>query len=114
MSKFIQEHRINGVNEAVESADEVTRLKIELDVANARIKELEEGKKKKKKKKKSVQPDVTVRRILHVGPVSEVSSEALNFGTFLLNHLVYDVSAKASNEKKKKKKAKKKPVPTND
>ena len=110
MSVFIQEHRVDGANEANESVDEVTRLKIELGEANARIKELEEG----KKKRKSVQPGVTVRRILHVGPVSEVSSEALNFGTFLLNHLVYDVSAKASNEKKKKKKAKKKPVPTND
>lgn len=111
MSRFIQEHRVDGANEAVESADEVTRLKIELEEANTRIKELEGSKKKKKKAKKSGMPNVTVKRILHVGPVGEVSLEDLNFGRALLNHLVYEVSAKAS---KKKKKDKKKAIPTND
>lgn len=109
MSKFIQEHRINGVNEAVESADEVTRLKIELDVANARIKELEKGKKKEKKAKKSAQPDVTIKRVLHIGPVGEVSLEDLSFSGFIAKALKAQL-----NKPKGKKKAKKKPKPTND
>ena len=107
MGVFIQEHRVDGANEVDKSADEVTRLKIELDMANARIKELEES--KKKKAKKSVQLDVTIKRILHIGPVGEVSLEDLTFSGFIAKVLKAQL-----NKPKGKKKAKKKPTPTNN
>lgn len=110
MSRFIQEHRVDGANEAVESVDEVTRLKIELEEANTRIKELEAEKAKKKKKaKKFAQPDLTVKRILRIGPVGEVSLEDLTFSGFIAKALKAEI-----NKPKGKKKDKKKANTTND
>lgn len=101
MSKFIQEHRVDNVNEAVESVDEVTRLKNELDAANARIKELEAKKKKKKKAKKPSSLDG--KQIFRIGAVTEVPASELSFSGFIAKTLAAEL-----NKPKGKKKAKKK------
>lgn len=101
MSKFIQEHRVDNVNEAVESLDEVTRLKNELDAANAHIKELEAKKKKKKKAKKSSSLDG--KQIFRIGAVTEVPASELSFSGFITKALAAEL-----NKPKGKKKAKKK------
>lgn len=101
MSKFIQEHRVNNVNEAVESVDEVTRLKNELDADNARIKELEAKKKKKKKVKKPSSLDG--KQIFRIGAVTEVPASEFTFSGFMAKALAAEL-----NKPKGKKKAKKK------
>lgn len=100
MSKFIQEHRVENVNEAVESVDEVTRLKNELDAANARIKELEVKKKKKKTKEPS---SLDGKQFLRIGAVAEVPASELSFSGFIAKALAAEL-----NKPKGKKKAKKK------
>lgn len=101
MSKFIQEHRIEGVSEAVESVDEVTRLKNELEEAKARIKELEAKKKKKKVKEAS---SLDGSRIFRIGAVAEVPASELTFSGFIAKALQAEL-----NKPKGKKKGKKKP-----
>lgn len=102
MSKFIQEHRVDNVNEAVESLDEVTRLKNELDAANAHIKELE-AKKKKKKKKAKKSSSLDGKQIFRIGAVTEVPASELSFSGFITKALAAEL-----NKPKGKKKAKKK------
>lgn len=92
MSKFIQEHRVNNVNEAVESVDEVTRLKNELDAANARIKELEAKKKKKKKVKKPSSLDG--KQIFRIGAVTEVPASEFTFSGFMAKALAAELNKK--------------------
>lgn len=103
MSKFIQEHRVENVNEAVESVDEVTRLKNELDAANARIKELEAKKKKKKKAKKSSSLDG--KQIFRIGAVTEVPASELSFSGFIAKALATELNKPKGKKKAKKKKA---------
>lgn len=102
MSKFIQEHRVNNVNEAVESVDEVTRLKNELDAANARIKELEAKKEKKKKVKKPSSLDG--KQIFRIGAVTEVPASEFTFSGFMAKALAAELN-KLKGKKKAKKKA---------
>ena len=102
MSKFIQEHRVENINETVESVDEVTRLKNELDAANARIKELEAKKKKKGKKPSSLDG----KQIFRIGAVTEVPASELSFSGFIAKALAAEL-----NKPKGKKKAKKKKKP---
>lgn len=101
MSKFIQEHRVDNVNEAVESVDEVTRLKNELDAANARIKELEAKKKKKKAKKPS---SLDGKQIFRIGAVTEVPASELSFSGFIAKALAAELNKPKGKKKAKKKK----------
>lgn len=100
MSKFIQEHRVDNVNEAVESVDEVTRLKNELDAANARIKELEAKKKKKAKKPSSLDG----KQIFRIGAVTEVPASELSFSGFIAKALAAELNKPKGKKKAKKKK----------
>lgn len=100
MSKFIQEHRVDNVNEAVESVDEVTRLKNELDAANARIKELEAKKKKKAKKPSSLDG----KQIFRIGAVTEVPASELSFSGFITKALAAELNKPKGKKKAKKKK----------
>lgn len=102
MSKFIQEHRIENVNEAAESVDEVTRLKNELDAANARIKELEAKKKKKKKTKEPSSLDG--KQFLRIGAVAEVPASEFSFSGFLVKALEAELNKPKGKKKEKKKK----------
>lgn len=102
MSKFIQEHRVDNVNEAVESVDEVTRLKNELDAANARIKELEAKKKKKKKAKKP--SSLGGKQIFRIGAVTEVPASELSFSGFIAKALAAELNKPKGKKKAKKKK----------
>ena len=101
MSKFIQEHRVENVNEAVESVDEVTRLKNELDAANARIKELEAKKNKKKAKKPS---SLGGKQFLRIGAVAEVPASEFSFSGFLTKALEAELNKPKGKKKEKKKK----------
>lgn len=100
MSKFIQEHRVDNVNEAVESDDEVIRLKNELDAANARIKELEAKKKKKAKKPSSLDG----KQIFRIGAVTEVPASELSFSGFIAKALAAELNKPKGKKKAKKKK----------
>lgn len=103
MSKFIQEHRVDNVNEAVESVDEVTRLKNELNAANARIKELEAKKKKKKKVKKPSSLDG--KQIFRIGAVTDVPASEFTFSGFMAKALAAELNKPKGKKKGKKKKA---------
>lgn len=103
MSKFIQEHRVENVNEAAESVDEVTRLKNELDAANARIKELEAKKEKKKAKKPS---SLDGKQFLRIGAVAEVPASELSFSSFIAKALAAELNKPKGKKKDKKKKTK--------
>lgn len=101
MSKFIQEHRVENVNEAVETVDELTRLKNELDAANARIKELEAKKKKKKIKEPS---SLDGKQFLRIGAVAEVPASELSFSGFIAKALAAELNKPKGKKKDKKKK----------
>lgn len=101
MGKFIQEHRVENVNEAVESVDEVTRLKNELDPANARIKELEAKKKKKKTKEPS---SLDGKQFLRIGAAAEVPASELTFSGFITKALAAELNKPKGKKKAKKKK----------